>query len=560
MFTRRQILGGGLGAVAVGLVSRAARGLAWIAPRIPLANEGPSSPFLRIPDHPESTLIDGLPFAPWFTGDDFDNDHIPFHSSFTGPIPSPTEDVNVAVIGGGLSGLTCAYLLRDYDPVIFELRPRFGGNALGEQWRDTRYSLGSAYFITPDPGTFLWRLYHELGLHRVARPSFPPDPMELYGQIRDDYWTGAGMSADEQAAFQRYAEVVKDMADNGYPEIPLPKDEKGAAYVRALDTRNFREDLEARMGFPMTPLLNAGVQAYFYSSFGASMDEISAASGWNFVAAEEYGRWVLPGGNAYLAWALWKRLARSTPDDESRTRASHRVVDVRRARERMLVTYLDPQGRARSLLARYVVMANSKHIAKYMLPELDQLEPERHNDMNRLGTMAYFMANVLLDAPTQRDFYDCFLIGDESFPATSGDFEADSRVVDMLRGDYARIRQHESVLTLYWPLPWHAARFTLLLDDPWRSYATSLAPQVRRMLKLLDTPASAVRQIRMTRWGHAMPLASPGLIAEGVAERIQAPFAERVFFVNQDNWALPAVENSLLDAERVCSEIRARLG
>lgn len=558
MFSRRQILGSGLTALAYGLFARPGRLLGRaLAPPADLWNTG--NPVLDLQGPLTSTLVDGLPFAPWFTGDDFQNSSIPFHSIYQGAIPAPNEDVDVAIIGGGLSGLCTAYLLRRFRPVVFDLRSRFGGNAQGEQWGNSPYPLGSAYLITPDPGTFLHSLYHELGLHRVRRESFPPDTMELHGAIRDDYWSGGGMSAEEQAAFARYAGIVQYMADEGYPDIPLPDDAEGAAYVRELDTRNFREDLTARMGGPLTPLLNAGVQGYFYSSFGADMEEISAAGGWNFLAAEEYGRWVFPGGNSYVAQALWQRLARRSQRGRPLLRPGCQVFDVRKAGDQAQVAWLDPSGQPRSLRARYVVMANSKHICKYMLKDLTTLDPAKHEAMNRIDTMAYVVANVLLTEPIERDFYDCFLIGDETFPANSTEFQADSRVVDMLRGDYASRRPSRSVLTLYWPLPWHQARFTLIADDAWQRYAESLTPRLRHMLALLDLPESAVRQIRLTRWGHAMPVAAPRLIADGVTDELRRPYLDRVFFANQDNWALPAVENSLLDAQYVANEIRRRL-
>jgi hypothetical protein len=309
----------------------------------------------------------------------------------------------------------------------------------------------------------------------------------------------------------------------------------------------------------LTPLLNAGVQSYFYSSFGVGMEETSAAAGWNFVAAEEYGRWIFPGGNAYLAWALWRRLARRSQAGRPLLRPGCRVVDVRTVGERVQLTWVDAAGQVHSLRAKYVVMANSKHICKYVLPQLEEQDPRKLQAMHQIETMAYVVANVLLDAPMQRDFYDCFLIGDESFPVTPDDFEADSRVVDMLRGDFARTSGARSVLSLYWPLPWHRARFSLISGDPWRFYADSLVPRLRQMLSLLDVPQSAVRQVRLSRWGHAMPLARPGIIAEGTAAELRRPLLKRIFFANQDNWALPAVENALLDAETVADEIDRRL-
>jgi hypothetical protein len=512
-------------------------------------------------------MVDGMPFAKWFFGDDFDNNTIPFHfipDYFNGgPPPEPAEEVDVAVVGGGLSGLASAYFLRHHNTVLFELRDRFGGNSMGEEWHDIKYSLGGAYFMTPDPGSFLEHFYHELGLHRLIRTSEPPDPMELNGVIRDDFWSG--VSPEERKVFRRYAEVVTQVWENEYPDIPLSDDPIEAARVRALDAFTFREDLERRMGMPMTPLLAAGVQSYFFSSFDAPMEEISAACGWNFVAAEEGGRWVLPGGNSQFVYEIWRRLKER--EDQVRPqcrphflRGRCRVIDVRPRGERLQVTYYDAGQNLRSISARFVIMAGSKHIAKYVLFDLEHWDWDKLQAMNQLSTLPYLVANVLLQSPIERDFYDCFLLGDgKNYPMNGEELSQNPIVTDMLRGDYTREHGPRSVLTLYWPLSWPAARFTLLLDDPWRHYTELLVPQIRRMLSLLDVPESAVRQVRLTRWGHAMPIPRPGLIANGTVEMAHRPIGNNLYFANQDNWALPAVENSLLDAKAVTDTIRGML-
>ena len=70
--------------------------------------------------------ITGIPFATSFSGDAFARtDDIPFHLG-TGSCPGATglpcvqEEVEVAVIGGGISGLATAYLLRERRPGLFE--------------------------------------------------------------------------------------------------------------------------------------------------------------------------------------------------------------------------------------------------------------------------------------------------------------------------------------------------------------------------------------------------------------------------------------------------------
>ena len=512
-------------------------------------------------------MVDGIPFAEWFFGDDFDNKTIPFHSIpdyfHGGGPPEPAEEVDVAVVGGGLSGLASAYFLRQHNTVLFELRDRFGGNAMGEEWHGIKYSLGGAYFITPDSGSFLESFYEELGLDRLIRVSEPPDPMELNGIIRDDFWNG--LSRQDQIAFHRYARVVTQIAENEYPEIPLSDDPIEAERVRALDRFTFREDVERRMGMSMTPLLAAGVQSYFFSSFDAPMEDISAACGWNFVAAEEFGRWVLPGGNSQFVYELWQRLKEREVEVRPSCRPHFlrgrcRVIDVRPRGERVQVTYQDASTNLRSISARFAIMAGSKHVAKHVLHDLEHWDADKYEAMNQIETSPYLVANILLQSPIERDFYDCFLLGDGvHYPMNGEQLEQNPIVTDMIRGDFTREHGPRSVLTLYWPLSWATARFTLILNDPWQHYTGLLVPQIRRMLGLLDVAETAVRQVRLTRWGHAMPIPRPGFIANRIVETAARPLGDNIFFANQDNWALPAVENSVLDAKAVADTIRARL-
>ena len=44
-----------------------------------------------------------------------------------------------------------------------------------------------------------------------------------------------------------------------------------------------------------------------------------------------------------------------------------------------------------------------------------------------------------------------------------------------------------------------------------------------------------------------------------ITDQLRRPLDDRIYFVNQDNWALPAVENCLLDAEIYVPQIEAGL-
>jgi glycine/D-amino acid oxidase-like deaminating enzyme len=569
MSNRREFLRRGLAAFFLGL-SRDPHGRPMLGavslPRAPDAGVWRSRPLKDLTELGASIDVHGFPFAPGFFGDPFPTTKIPFHSSETqypgGAVPAPDETVDIAIVGGGLSGLTTAYLLRHRHPVLFELHSRFGGVAKGETWMDTSYSMGSAYFIQPDKDSLLERFYRELELDRVYRFSGGgEDPVEIGGSIYPEFWSGAGMTADDQEAFIRYARVVQHYAEESYPDIPFVEG-RDNSWILALDKKSLRQDIEERVGLPIPRLLAAGIQGYCYSSFNSSWEAISAAAGWNFIAAEEFGRWVCPGGNAYVADTLWQRLVRAYSNGHlDRLRAGTRVVEVRvDDDDHMRVVYLTPDGEFRSLRARRVVMACSKHICKHVMTNLQQLDPPKYEAMQQVHTNSYVVVNVLLKKPVALDFYDLFLIGQGGFPLTEPQVSLHHRVIDVVSGHYASATAKErGVLTMYWPLPFAEGLFHLLVDDAWQTFAERLIPELERALAVLSIDRSAVQQVRMTRWGHAMPGARVGFLSDGTVPQLRRTFREKVYFVNQDNWALPAFETCLLEAHAFAPRIEASL-
>ncbi len=556
MLDRRRFLGTGLAALAAGMIgpmgSRRAAG--QVVARGAAA--GAARPILGLNGFVSGAtkVIGGYPFSARFDGDWPEIVSHPPLEPQAEPV-GPEETAEVVVVGGGLSGLACAFLLREHHPVVLERLARFGGASQGERWRGTGYSLGGAYFIAPDKGSFLEALYLELGLDKIVRIDQGANPAELNAEFIDDFWSWAGVPEEDRPAFEAYRALVEYYVAN-YPEIPLPEG-KDNEWVLALDRLSLKEHVETAIGGAAPDLLAAAIQSYCYSSFGAGWEEISAASGWNFIAAEEYGRWVLPGGNSTLVDRLWERLS----DGAASLRASCNVVDIRLDKGDGLVTYVDAAGGHRTIRARKVIVACPKYVAKFIVRDLEIVDEKKLDAFQRVEYRPYVVANVLLSAGLGRDFYDLFLLGDGVYPTNTGDAEKFSRPTDVVAGHFAQAGvAGQSVLTLYWPLPWDTARFTLTpLVSPLETYAARLAPRLDQILALLKLPKRAVEQVRLVRWGHAMPVARPGFIADGLAGLARRPIAETIYFVEQDNWALPAVETCLLEAEVFAGEVAAGL-
>ncbi len=559
---RRHFLQAGLAAVGALMVAPNSRG-AWSLPRssrhippwIPLSK---TRPILAIPPNGLTISVGGLPFAPTWFGDSFDAGYLPFHNP-----ESPTtwaqadEHIDVAIIGGGLSGLASAYAMRERDFALFDLRPRFGGNAMGEKWKQLPYSLGSAYFMVPDEGDELDTLYTELGVYRLAEVDEGSGfRFEYGGKLLDDICKDC--TPAELAALQQYRTTVEHFANIKYPEIPWT-DPAMRDFIRSLDTQTFHGAVDECCGQATPPLLAKALQAYCYSSFGVGWDELSAAAGWNFVAAEEFGRIVLPGGNAGFATLLWKELARlpHRSNGRPRLRAQCIVTNIKMLKEGVLLAWRDPSGTTHTIAAKSVVYAGSKHILKHMLPDLATLDPEKFEAVHQVPTVAYLVVNVLLKERVHEQFYDLFAIHDDQFPMDEEAFELDRRITDAVNGTFALATPHPhgDILTLYWPLPWHTARFSIIADETLQTYAEIAAPQIKRMLDIVGVSSQDVASIRMTRWGHAMPYARPGAYSGDLCDILRRPISDRLWFANQDNWLLPAVETCLSEASWVAQNM-----
>lgn len=534
----------------------------------PAAESADASPIDLAPQFGEIKKLGRLPFREAFLGDDFNRPHRALfaHQAFLaslpgGKLPEPSEQAKVVVVGGGLAGLASAWLLRDQRPLVFEQALRFGGNAKGERWRDSTYALGAAYFIKPDEGEALEKLYAEVGAMVGARQLEAHDPVELRGKLYREFFA-AEHAPEHAAAFRTYAEKLKAHEED-YPEIPIPAaaavGSKERELVRSLDKRSLADVVIEWLDGNVPASLQAALQNYCWSSLGAGWREVSAAAGINFLAGEAFGVMVHPGGNGAIAKALHDKLRAALPAGHLRTGVVVCGVSADAAGAR--VSYLRDDGSVHTVATKAVVMACPKFVCKHVV---QGLEPARLQAIAKLQYRAYLVVNVLLEGGLDHDFYDLYLLRDGALVESEiGAGQPPGRVTDVILGNWAKAgaggaKPSQSVLTLYWPLPFPTGRAEVLFRPDAFAYLQPLVEQqLLDILPVLGVDAARVVEVRMARWGHALPVASPGFIADGHAEVVRQPHQGRVFFAHQDNWALPAIETSLLEAIHFAPQVAA---
>lgn len=464
-----------------------------------------------------------------------------------GSVPAPSENAEVVIVGGGMSGLISGYLLRDLQPIILERGPRMGGNSQGQSWEGIDYSIGAAYFVNQEPDSDIYKLFKEVGVHDICRVKKTEDPLLFGGRRYEQFWMGE-TDPSRPRQFKVLLQHFKDMLDgkNGltYPEIPM-KTAKDVALVKKLDAINIKKYLEKVVGEALHPHIETALEHYSWSTLGCSLSDCSAAHFLNEYVSEFDDIYVPPGGNAAVGEKFLQGMAKTVPSSNFRTNSI--VVDVRYEGDHVLVSYENAQGQFQSIKAKSVIMACPKFVVSKIL---HQIEPARARAISKLKYNSYLVANVLLNAPLKDDFYDLYNLADGKVDTNNPKATSEKhRATDVVLATYAKPHPSKSILTLYRALPFTGGRAEIYEPHSYERFRKDFEDQIKQeILPSLGVNPQNIVDVRLSRWGHPMPIGAPGTISKGVAEAIRKPFGKRVFFVEQDNWMLPAIETAAEEA------------
>ena len=476
-----------------------------------------------------------------------------------GKLPEVSESFDVVVVGGGMSGLIAAYQLKDLKPLVLEQAVRFGGNSKGEAWQGLDYSIGAAYVGDPEAGSPIANFLGEIGILEKMKPwDVEKDPIVVDGKSHLDIW-GNGTGPRNKKQFNRlrdyFAEVVQGKNGRALPIIP-PTSEKQKALLATLDKVSFKKHLETILREKLQPEVEAVMDEYCRSAFGGRLSEVSAAAGLNFFAGDTGGVRVAPGGNAGIAEHILVKLAEALPSEN--LRAGSLVFDIGVVKEGAEIAYVNFSGKVVKVAAKRVIFAAPKFVAAKVI---EGLETPRTKAIASLKYRPYVVANVLvegesfLSASNEPKFYDIYFVTTkrEKNPPLA-------EVTDLTFGNFAMPDAARSVLTLYAPIP-EGEKRAALMTATHETLKADIEKQLKeKILPVLALEPSKVKEIRITRWGHPLPLAEVGnFSAKGKIELLRAPFRDVVYFTNQDNWTLPGFEGLFDSALATSAEVRSRL-
>jgi protoporphyrinogen oxidase len=440
------------------------------------------------------------------------------------PKPPASKQYDVVIVGGGLSGLSGAYFLRDYNFLLLEKETHWGGNAYLEEYQGQAFATGSAFV---EKGSAADALAKDMGL--TLLPIDCPDPTIVNGQWTRNSW-GTGLDSlpypqEVRTSFQKFRSdmLAIDLAKN-------PAQYDNQSFGRIL--RDYSAELKTWW------------DGYGLSNWGARSDDTSALVGIGEIQAISQGqekgdpRVTLPGGNGAisrkLAETLLARHAEAMQGDST-------IVSVDPQKDSVNVTYLR-EGKPATVAAKLVIMATPKFITARIVSGI----PDYQSDaMESLRYCPYPVINMIFNKPIYNKGYDTWCPGN-SF--------TDFIVADWVMQSQPGYKQQNNILSFYTPLL-ESKRERLLKVSGCKEIAASVLADFQKLLPEFNTEPV---EIHFYRRGHPMFMPLPGTFTKTIPTARQP--LERVYFSNTDSVGpVSDASNAVSESKRAAEWVTKRL-
>jgi protoporphyrinogen oxidase len=438
------------------------------------------------------------------------------------PRPPVSSHHDVVIVGGGVSGLTAAYLLRDRDFLLLEKEPHWGGNAYLMEYQGNAYATGSAFLEKAED---TYNFAKEIGLEPL--PVHDRDSTIIKGEWIANTWAeGLDKLPYPASVREGFKKFKKDML-----AIDL---EKRATELYNVPFSDFMK------GYPTEVKL--WWDTYGPSNWGATTEDTAAALGIDDLQAigadsvPEFYTW--PGGLGAITKKLSEILQPKFPDQMQLGATTIAVVPDK---SEVQLTYMQG-GELKTVAAKTVVMACPKFITRRLVQGLSEKQSDA---MHQIRYIPYVVVNLIFDKPVFNKSYDTWCPGN-SF--------TDFIVADWVIRNQPGYKQKYNILTCYTPMS-EDERSSLLSGDGARKKAVSVLDDFQKLF-----PGSNVDpvEVHIYRRGHPLYMSTPGLYTN--VQPVVRESMDRVFFANTDSQGPESTTSQgIVAARRAVKEALSRL-
>jgi protoporphyrinogen oxidase len=431
------------------------------------------------------------------------------------------------IVGGGMSGLTACWYLKDRKIVVLERDSRLGGLAhRGTTSDGIAYGRGSAYYSEPPENVHVW--YKEMGLTPIEQTVIP-SPIDSYyrdGKLILDMWEEESLKQVPKEFRAFYKKLLKDDKDGKVANQPIDKaDDLSLDKLSAADyIRPFGKEVKAYL------------DAYCQSALGCYTDDVSAMAFVNFYTSEITARYAWPGGTGGASAILAEKL-------QEYAKTGCAVTRVEQDGDGVLVDYVQNSKLFR-IRGRTAILAVPLRVTAHIFPGMPE---ERRKLISSIRYADYIVHQVF----TSRDLYT----------KTYDTWYTDKSFTDVIVARWIETKGFKEppkagpgILSIYQPLA--PGKETRPLNE---ATVTSLALRAVSELGevLPDLKKEPVVKVESYRWPSSIHIVPPGFFTN-VAPKLIPPVG-RVYFA-ANNLGTPSFEEAMYRGHEAAMDVRKKIG
>jgi hypothetical protein len=470
------------------------------------------------------------------------------------------QDLNIAIVGGGVAGLAAAWKLkRDgrNDFAVFELEKETGGTSRSGTSKPVDHPWGAHYLPVPfRENTELIELIDEMSLSEgktadgnlIIKEQYlcrePEERVFYKGRWYPGLYLHAGENEEDKrqlAAFEEQVNYWVNWRDGRGRRAFVVPSALGSndADVTALDKISFGDWLRQK-GFTSERL-------YWYcdyacrDDYGLKLDQTSAWAGLFYFCSrvrksgdESQPFITFPEGNG--------RFVRHMADKvRDHIKPSHAVVSIIPTGSSADVICL-ADGELRGFRCKKVIYASPVFTSPFVIRGFAETPPF---DARSFHSNSWFVANLhMKDRPRPRFARD--------FPLSWDNVLYESPSLGYVNATHQKGIDHGATIwTYYYPMCHEPDGRTKLFNHEWRELAdVCLTDIARAHPEVYDL----TERIDIMRWGHAMISPTPGFIWGSEREKALEPY-RNIHFAHTDLSGIALFEEAFYHGLRAASEI-----
>jgi protoporphyrinogen oxidase len=432
------------------------------------------------------------------------------------------QKTEIAIIGGGVAGVTAAYRLRNRNIRLFELSHAIGGTSSAYQHEGISFSQGAHYDLAypAQYGSEVLELLEELDIIRFEPwknswgfvdqqhviPYFRRQQCYDHGAIRKDV-------IPEGPAKEQFVELM--VSWSGKMNLPT---RMIAADHQSLGEISFIQFLHKHI--EVDENLKRQLDYHMADDYGGNTEQVSAIAGLIYFACRPYYTQSVdlfspPNGNDYFIRKMATHL------DNHQIQTNHLVKSISKKGQQYVLEVLDILRQEIVVIeAEQVIYAGQKHALKYIYPGQDQLFNNSYSP--------WMVVNLL--TKQEKGYYGYWqneYLGEN--PKFLGFIDSSVQEQTQLKG--------YRVLTGYYCLSPSDREYLTTVND----HKASIVQETHQTIENMLNERIPVEAAFIKVMGHAMPVPKPGYLFKDANQHPE----RQMIYAGVDNGRLPLLFEAL---------------